>query len=169
MKAGLINMAKKRMDSNWMKTKIRYTVAVCFVAVGLTGMSMFVVLETSQAARQSETDKMIVFESNRDGNWEIYRMNSDGSNQVNLTRNKADDVWPVWSSDGERIAFVSERDGNKNIYIMNWDGTELLQLTDSPADDEDPFWSPDGKKLAFVSTRDGNFEIYVVGIDGKGN
>ena len=45
----------------------------------------------------------IVFETNRDGNEEIYTMNADGTNRVDLTRNPADDTDPRWSADGSRI------------------------------------------------------------------
>ena len=48
----------------------------------------------------------IVFQTNRDGNSEIYTMNADGTNRVNLTRNAADDVEPHWSSDGRKIVFA---------------------------------------------------------------
>ncbi len=53
----------------------------------------------------------IAFFSDRDGNREIYLMDEDGSNQVNLTNNPAEDFRPIWSADGTRIAFVSNRDG----------------------------------------------------------
>jgi TolB protein len=39
----------------------------------------------------------ILFVSNRDGNNEIYSMNADGSDQLRLTYNPADDHSPVWS------------------------------------------------------------------------
>src|SRR5215203_1605780 len=65
----------------------------------------------------------IAFSSSRDGNAEIYVMNSDGSNQINLTNNSADDSGPSFSSDGTKIAFNSNRDGNYEIYVMNSDGS----------------------------------------------
>src|SRR5215213_4575212 len=48
----------------------------------------------------------IAFTSARDGNYEIYKMNEDGSNQTNLTNNAASDIMPAWSPDGTKIAFT---------------------------------------------------------------
>ena len=64
----------------------------------------------------------IVFVSARDLNREIYLMNPDGSEQVNLTKNLADDLFPVWSPTGEQILFVSDRDGIRDLYLMDADG-----------------------------------------------
>ena len=60
----------------------------------------------------AEDPGKIVFESDRDGNMEIYAMNPDGSTPTRLTTNEADDSDPTWSPDWQRIAFVSDRDGN---------------------------------------------------------
>jgi Tol biopolymer transport system component len=60
-------------------------------------------------------------------------MNADGSGQINLTNNPADDGVPSWSPDGRRIAFVSNRDGNLEIYVMNADGSGVTRLTNNPA------------------------------------
>ena len=108
----------------------------------------------------------IVFASNRDGNYEIYVMNADGTAQANLTNYWTDDAQPAGSPDGSKIAFMSIRDGNQEIYVMNADGSGLVRLINNPAWDVEPAWSPDGSEIAFLSNRDGNYEIYVMNADG---
>jgi Tol biopolymer transport system component len=109
----------------------------------------------------------IVFQSNRDGNAEIYTMNSDGTNRVNLTRNPAEDTQPRWSPDGTRIVFVSNRTGSNEIYSMDQAGGDLLRLTSSSANNQRPSWTADGRIL-FHSDRDGNRELYLMNADGSG-
>jgi Tol biopolymer transport system component len=108
----------------------------------------------------------IAFQSDRDGNDEIYVMSADGSNQTRLTNNPASDTSPTWSPDGTRIAFVSNRDGDPNIYVMNADGTGVTKLTSDPGVDENPTFSPDGSKIAFDSDRTGQPQIFVMNTNG---
>ncbi len=65
----------------------------------------------------------IIFSSNRDGNFEIYKMNADGTGVVRLTNNGAIDSEPAWSPDRTKIVFTSFRTGNGDLYVMNADGT----------------------------------------------
>ncbi|MDP6548834.1 MAG: hypothetical protein QF659_02020, partial [Dehalococcoidia bacterium] len=109
----------------------------------------------------------IAFESNRDGNREIYVMDADGSNQTRLTNNVSDDNEPAWSPDGSKIAFYSIRSGNNEIYVMNSDGSNQVNLTNDPGWDAAPAWSGDGSKIAFF-TATGGEEIFVVNADGTG-
>ncbi|MEE8575969.1 MAG: DPP IV N-terminal domain-containing protein, partial [candidate division Zixibacteria bacterium] len=77
-----------------------------------------------------------------DGNYEIYVMNADGTEQTRLTNNTSSDGSPSWSPDGGKIAFASRRDGNWEIYVMNADGTEQTRLTNNNSSDGGPSWSP---------------------------
>ena len=106
----------------------------------------------------------IAFSSTRDGNSEIYVMDSDGGNQVRLTDNPAIDSDPSWSSDGKRIAFVSSRSGVRQIYVMDSDGQNLMRLTEE-AVNRDPTWSPDGNKIAYTRSKGGK-QVWVMDADG---
>ncbi len=97
---------------------------------------------------------------------EIYIMNQDGTNQINLTNNAATDTEPAFSPDGSKIAFTSDRDGNSEVYVMNANGSGVTRLTFETANDSSPTYSPDGSKITFASSRDGNSEIYTMNADG---
>ena len=129
----------------------------------------------------------IVFQSDRipdttfTARFQIYVMNSDGSNVGQLTLpNPARDAitghiidttsnyHPAWSPDGTKIAFGSTRDTNPQIYVMDPNGFNVVRLTHDQAEDAQPAWSPDGTKIAFATNRDGNNEIYVMNANGSG-
>lgn len=122
----------------------------------------------SRAPAITRDGTRIAFESHRDGNWEVYVIDSTGAPAVRLTRGAAFDGRPSWSPDGRRIAFSSMRQDDLDIWVMNADGTDPQDLTrDSPAVDHAPTWSPDGRWIAFTSWRTNTAQIWVVSPDGK--
>lgn len=119
-------------------------------------------------------------------NPEIYVMDSDGSNQTNLTNDPEGrrrwgwhgDFGPAWSPDGAKIAFASQRYPDfldKHIYVMNADGSNQIRLTNNNWNrgafhsglDRGPAWSPDGSKIAFASSATNYLQIYVMDADGS--
>ena len=110
----------------------------------------------------------LVFSTDRDGDYEIYLMNIEGTRVTRLTDNPGDDMYPAWSPDGNQISFMSDRDGDFEIYIMNADGSNVRQITFNDAYDCCAHWSPDGFRLTYNSNlTNGNQDIYVVGTDGS--
>ena len=104
---------------------------------------------------------------------DIYVMNADGTNSINLTQSveRADGA-SSWSPDGQQIAFTSaelfNEDilANSDIFVMAADGANPINLTNHDALDQTPDWSPDGQQIAFSSNRDGNWEIHLMNPDG---
>src|SRR5688572_14695440 len=89
-----------------------------------------------------DAEPRVVFVSNRDGNDEIYSVNSDGTGLLRLTNHPARDGRPSWSPDGLHVAFTSERDGNREMYVMRADGTGLTNLSRYSCVDNNSSWSP---------------------------
>lgn len=118
----------------------------------------------------SPDGKQLVFTSERAGRPELFVMQADGSNAVNLTHHPAYDADAAWSPDGKKIAFTSNRTGAFRLYVMNRDGTDLVDLLK-----QDliycvyPCWSPDGQQIAFGGRGgDGSIQLCVVNADGQG-
>jgi Tol biopolymer transport system component len=116
----------------------------------------------------SPDGSQIAFESDLDGDWEIYSINVNGSGQIQHTYNNVVDGAPSWAnipSAGWRIAFHSDRDGGDfDVYLMTDSITSnyVIRLTDHPANDRHPEISSDGTHIAFSSYREGaGADIYV--------
>ena len=109
---------------------------------------------------------LVLFDSTRDGNTELYVMEADGSNPRRLTDDPSEDWGASWSPDGTQIAFNSFRTGAMEIFVMDADGTGVRQLTFDAADNVAPSWSPDGTRIAFTSRVDGRGQIWSMAVDG---
>ncbi len=92
-------------------------------------------LDEDTAPALSPDGRKIAFMSRRDGNWEIYVVNIDGSEVQRLTDNPAEDGLPTWSPDGKLLAFVSSRDEGWGVWAISANGgspRRLFPLEGSP-------------------------------------
>ncbi|MDE0399315.1 MAG: hypothetical protein OXL96_16080 [Candidatus Poribacteria bacterium] len=103
-----------------------------------------------QVFAKAPTTPKILFTSARDGNYEVYSMNPDGTEQMNLTEHRGADVDAVWSPTGEQILFVSDRDGIRDLYLMDPDGDNVRRVFKKDAYRDESAWSPDGKQIAYT-------------------
>ena len=79
-------------------------------------------------------------------------MNSDGTDNINLTNSPgSDEVAPGFSPDGRQIAFSSDQDGDPEIFVMNRDGGDPRQLTHNTWGDDNPSWGHNGLEIVYVS------------------
>ena len=109
----------------------------------------------------------IAFQSNRNGNAEIYSMNADGSAQTNLTNAPTtNEMDPDWSPDGAQIVFASDAHSQTDIYRMNADGSGVTRLTTSGSDGM-PVWGP-CSRIVFSSFRTLNQELFIMLPNGAG-
>ena len=104
-----------------------------------------------QVFAEAPTTPKILFTSRRDGNYEIYMMNPDGSEQVNLTLHPAIDLDAAWSPTGEQILFVSDRGGTRDLYLMDADGGNVRRVFKRKIEvwRTRPTWSRDSKQFAY--------------------
>ena len=86
----------------------------------------------------------------RSESWNIWVMDADGSNLIQLTNGNKDETEPHWSPDGKQIAFSKTRRKNEDIWIMDTDGRNQFRLLKRKGKNTDLFWASDGRSLVYM-------------------
>jgi len=108
----------------------------------------------------------IAFVSDRSGSSEIWVMDWDGANPIQLTKHGAIALAPTWSPDGKNLVFTSFLRGTPALYLLTPQEGYLRLLWDKGGVNSSATYSPDGKKIAFASSQDGNTDIFVMSVEG---
>jgi serine/threonine protein kinase/Tol biopolymer transport system component len=97
----------------------------------------------------------------------IWLMNRDGTERMQLTADSAVKMRPQMSPDGRHIVFDSVHGESTNIWRMDADGSNQKQLTRGAFGDFRPSFTPDGQWVIFWSwTESGTPKIQRVSIEG---
>lgn len=110
--------------------------------------------------RYSPDGKKIAFASDRTGGTEVWVCDSEGRDQVQLTKFGGHAGAPRWSPDGSQIVLDARPEGSSDIYVVRADGGSLRRLTNEPSAEVLPVWSRDGQWIYFGSDRSGNWKIW---------
>ena len=114
-----------------------------------------------------EGTQPILFTTNRDSNYEIYRMNVDGSNQQRLTNTLENENGGIWSPNGQKILYGKSISNTSQIWVMNADGTNQKLISETTGLNNLYKWSPNGQKIVFVRREPGGKDqIWTMNADG---
>lgn len=95
----------------------------------------FFIPNTSPNSRPADAaaGRVFFFADDIDGNWEVYAINLDGSNRVNLSNSPTSrDGLPTISPDGQWVAFASDREGKWSVWVVPFNGGSAQKLFDFP-------------------------------------
>lgn len=118
---------------------------------GTATITVSVATVSATAAILVDIPTVIVFSTNRDGNWELYSILSDGSQLTRLTQTASPEQNPVISPDRLSVAY----NGGAGIWVMDIDGSNQRQVVNGFIGAQDPTWAPDGLRLAFSGRQSG--------------
>ncbi len=122
----------------------------------------------SHSGQFSPDGSRVAFVSDRNGKWELWVADADGTSANQLTNFGASSVGsPRWSPDGRQIAFDARPDGHSAIFVVSENGYDLRNLSPTGLEEKQPAWSPDGKWIYFDSNRTGKMHLSKMRNDGS--
>ncbi len=116
----------------------------------------------------SRDGRWLAFDSNLEGNADIFVVRVEGAEPRRVTTDPGDDFGPDISPDGREIVFYSMRHGSREVFLIGADGGNEVRLADGPGEESHPAFSPDGLRIAFRSSATGRSEVNVMSRDSVG-
>lgn len=109
----------------------------------------------------SPDGRWLAFDSDRDGNQDLYKMPVAGGEPVQLTHSPEADFVSTWSRDGRWIALHSYMAGSRRVRLVSPDGGEPRDLVSSPPNQRSPDLSSDGRALVFTADVHGQQQLFL--------
>ena len=115
--------------------------------------------QTIETGTISPDGQWLLYDSNLNGNQDIFKMRLAGGDPQQLTHNDVDDFAPTWSPDGREIAFHNLTKGNRDVWVMDANGGNLTSVVATGGEELTPIWTPDGNGLIYLVFPDSTFLI----------
>ncbi len=143
--------------------ELRWGLCLLFAAAGTTGPCSRAAAE-DLSAELKRVPHRIVYETRRDGNWELFLVDADGSDPVNLTRTaEVDELYPHASPDGTKVCFVADEATEapkiRSTYYSKIDGSGRTLVAKKA---RQPCWSGDGKRIAYLGGELDEFSYSII-------
>ncbi len=116
--------------------------------------------EAIEGIALSADGRWAAFDSDRSGNFDVWKIPTGGGMPAQLTNHSAGDHVQSWSPSGDELVFHSFRTGNRDVFVMGPDGTSIERVTSDPGSDANPVWCGDNS-LVVQSTMTGGEELYL--------
>ncbi|MDJ0838527.1 MAG: hypothetical protein QNK37_18565 [Acidobacteriota bacterium] len=123
----------------------------------------------AQSPSISPDGRKVAFSIAKDGNSDIWVMNLDGSDAVQLTRHPGIDTNPSWAPGGRSLLFTSDRTGTPQIYRMDADGLNRVLITTQNSFNDSAKWNPRYDYMAYVSRFENDFDIFIMNLQTREN
>jgi Tol biopolymer transport system component len=115
----------------------------------------------------SPDGRWLAFDSDRNGNQDVYKLSVEGGVPVQLTNSPEDEFVSTWSGDGREIAGHSYHGGTRRVQLLSAEGGEPRDIGRSPPNQRSPGFSPDGRQLVFTSDASGQLQLYLASRNGN--
>ena len=111
----------------------------------------------------------LVYDSDRGGNQDIYRMPLGGGDPVRLTSSPDDEFVTGWSADGRELALHVYQGGSRVVRVMSAEGGPERPVAKDPPNQRSAGFAPDGRRLVFTGEADGGRRLFVVARNAEGS
>ncbi len=116
--------------------------------------------EAIEGIALSHDGRWLAFDSDRSGNFDVWKIPAAGGTPVQLTTDPTGDHVQSWSPNGAELVFHSFRTGNRDVFVMSPDGTSTSRVTVSPVHDSNPVFCGGDNSMIVQSSATGREELF---------